>query len=87
MPRNQKFELAPHQVKVAALARNIALPLVSNESKVTVAFTKRDGTGRILTGTAVRIDGDGCSETLSVMTDDGIRSANLWSITKIVPLG
>lgn len=87
MPRNPKFQLTAAQERMADRAREAALPAVRDESMVKVAFVKRNGTDRILTGTAVSVTGDGSSEILSVMTDDGIRSANLWSIHKIVPLG
>lgn len=87
MPRNPKFPLTPAQQRLAENVRPIALDMVADESLVKVAFVKRDGTDRILTGTAVSVEGEGCSEILTVMTDEGIRSANLWRIHKIVPLG
>lgn len=83
MARNPKFALSIAQSERAAWARKELSPFVKEGSRVDVVFTKRDGSNRILTGTAVEIAGDDSAEHVKVVTDEGVRSANLWSVKMI----
>lgn len=83
MARNPKFALSVAQQERADAARRNLSPIVENHGKVNVAFVKRDGEPRILSGTPVEIAGEDSAEHVKVMTDDGIRSVNLWSIKMV----
>lgn len=83
MARNPKFALSAAQAEKAEWARKNLSPFIKEGGRVDVVFTKRDGNTRILTGTAVEIAGEDSAEHVKVMTDDGIRSANLWAIKMV----
>ena len=83
MPRNPKFALSVAQAERATWARENLSTFVKEGARVDVVFTKRDGSSRILTGTAVEITGEDSSEHVKVVTDEGVRSANLWAVKMI----
>lgn len=79
--RNPKFELTPAQQRQAERAREWVEPFTREDARqVSVTFTKRNGEPRTILGRALEITGEGSSENVKVMTDDGVRSANLWAI-------
>lgn len=83
MPRNPKFALTAAQQATADWAKTVILPVANKEGQISVSYEKRNGEEKVITGTAVRVEGYGCSSHVKIMTDDGIRSANLWAIKGI----
>jgi len=60
-------------------------PIVAGQigNTLTVAYVKRDGTPATLTGVVTGIVGHDSTEAVTLDTDKGFRSANLWSIKAV----
>lgn len=90
MPRNPRFPLTPEQRRTATVVRNKIVDIAASAAvrrsgppSIEIEFTKRDGSRRILSGRIEEIAGTGSSEHVKIVTDNGIRSANLWSINYV----
>ena len=79
--RNTHKPLTTAQRATAAAIRPI---LAGETGKVlTVAYVKRDGTDSTITGEVMGIVGHDSTEAVTLATDKGFRSANLYAIKAV----
>lgn len=85
MARNAAQSLTP--VQVAMVSANRAILAARHGERVTLDYVKRDGSPTILAGEIVALigtrKGTESTEAVTLLTDKGERSANLWNITAI----
>jgi hypothetical protein len=79
--RNTQKPLTTAQRATANGIRPIVAAEVGN--MLTVAYTKRDGTEGLITGEVVGIVGHDSTEAVTLNTDKGFRSANLYAIKAV----
>lgn len=84
MARNATLPLSADQHRAADVARAMLTP----GQAVRVAYVKRDGTPRILSGEVSEFVGAYGTTTDSVVidTEDGPRTANLYRVVSVTPL-
>jgi hypothetical protein len=81
MARNEAFQHTPDTVARMLANRDLLAPRLGES--VTFDFVKRDGTPSTLTGTLDTFGGSVGTEIVTLDTDKGPRSANLWTISNV----
>lgn len=85
MARNPGVMLSPSML--ATVSANRAILAARTGETVTLDYVKRDGTPTVLTGEIVSLigtrKGNESTEAVTLLTDKGERSANLWNILAI----
>lgn len=75
----KSIALTEREVIRAAAVRS----LLNVGERVTLSYVKRDGTESTLTGRVESLKGEGDKETVTVETDKGYRSANMYRILSV----
>ena len=83
MARNKNFDLTAAQRIRADYYRHMLKAPADARRVVTLEFTKRDGTESVATGFVERVYGAGSAETVTLSTDNGYKSVNMWAIKSL----
>ena len=81
--RNKRVALTEDQTRAVAWAQNALDGFVRNGSSVLVTYVTRDGSSKAIRGRAVGYVGEDSTLAITVETENGFRSANLYRITSV----
>ena len=81
--RNKRTALTEDQDRAVAWATDCLSGFIGSERPATVTYVTRDGASKAIRGHVVGIVGQDSTIAVTVQTENGFRSANLYRITSV----